>query len=177
MFARPDNTPTKHRARFLTAAMVLATAAFVLPSQSEAGDGTGDQIRYRVTNEASLIIGRLHIYDGTGNLISVRKADITKGKTGVVKFDASDLKPGTTKLEYRVIDVDDQAQNWQKCGQSTLHIKYDGDQITSVKLPDGTLVSDELDATKDEIIRPRVKVSGNLFTQDCRYKSVKVYDR
>lgn len=165
--------------RPLAVALYLALGLGLAAGPAAAQDKTqGDQIRVKVDNAADVVVGAIKLYSGGGKLIAKDDKGFATGGTRSAKWNVI-MNPAVNKIEtWLNISLSPDDKHCGKKFADNLTFTVDGDQVTSLTLPDGTVLTEEPDNSVDQIFRVRMKLGGSYATGlTCGYRGYKVYKR
>ena len=103
--------------------------------------------------------------------LDTRKKDTSLGETRNVKYNMGDLnweKIGEVWFDYEIGSSPQQGSCWQK----RVDVRESGDQITSLKLPNGNVYTEKLDENKDQVILVVFEIKGTSEDNKCIFKRV-----
>ena len=158
--------------------VVLALSIFVASPASAQSSSTvdktqGDQVRIKVDNSSDVIVSAIRLRGG-GDVVAKDTTNFATGGTRSAKWNViknPEIKALDTWLDI-IVGVDA-----QQCAKP-VKFTVDGDQITQMTLPDGTVIADEVDNAVDQIFRVDMKLGGAWGTGlNCGYRGYKVYNR
>ena len=155
----------------------LATAAFLGFAAAASTAEAGDQVRFKITNNAGFVITKIMMvsdqYPDTANPMDTRNRNLALGQSGNVKYDVADsqnLKNVAWKWEG------EGAGDTSTCSKK-VSVTVEGDQIEAVTKPNGEGYSADLTPFFDQIVVFRFDIIGPIGAWKCRFKAMNVQDR